>query len=52
MNSSRLVYLVRGVWLGGEEVAHGPELAVDVPHGSGGQLDGQLQAHQVVHREP
>ena len=35
-----------------ETVADGSELAVDIQHGAGGQLDGQLQAHQVVHREP
>ena len=35
-----------------EAVAYGSELAVDVQHGTGGQLDGQLQTHQVIHREP
>ena len=36
----------------GQAIADGSELAVDVQHGTGGQLDGQLQTHQVIHREP
>ena len=35
-----------------QAIADGSELAVDFQHGAGGQLDGQLQANQVVHSEP